>query len=211
MVRALLDGLKSQTRRVMKPQPHGDAGPIFVGRYHPLKVDRRGMEFPDFERFGAYCDEQDWPCPYVPGQLLWVRETWAPCIVTPRQADIAYRADGEEPNSATARAVDLATVEDAETAMHYLDKGAWVPAIFMPRWASRITLEVTAVRVERLQDISEDDACAEGVGYTDPDPAATMNHTCTDAFAHVWDRINGKRATWKSNPWVWVVSFRRTS
>jgi hypothetical protein len=97
----------------------------------------------------------------------------------------------------------------------------WKPSIFMPRWASRIDLEVTGVRVERLQEITEDDARAEGVSLFDrkymhigPDQRLTTGEIWRDApyrasFAVLWDEINGDRALWESNPWVWVVSFKR--
>ncbi len=195
MICAILDGRKSQTRRVMKPQPHHDSGTISVGYYHPTKVDRRGEEYPGEETFGAYGDEQDWPCPYgAPGDRLWVREGWA---VHDDRGRVVYRADEEhscDPSHCTQ--------------MHHYRR--WKPSIHMSRAASRLTLEVTAVRAERLQSISEEDAEAEGAGYlaTGRD---VMNHTCTEAFVTGWDRINGKRlgCAWADDPYVWVVSFRR--
>jgi hypothetical protein len=120
-----------------------------------------------------------------PGELLWVRETWTNLARPGYQRVPVYRADGPEGDQ--------------------LPEGVhWKPSLLMPRWASRIDLEVTGVRVERLQDISAADAAAEGcvprqMDYGDP----------RAAFEGLWDAINGKRAPWASNPWVWVIAFRR--
>jgi hypothetical protein len=87
----------------------------------------------------------------------------------------------------------------------YPMRGHWCPSIHMPRWASRLNLEVEAVRVERLQAITEEDARAEGATPRCPE------ETARDAFMALWDRINGKRAPWSANPWVWVVTFGRVA
>lgn len=164
MVRALLDGRKTQTRRVVKPQPTAT-------REEAIRTYGKGGTFIlEAGFFGVRC-------PY--GQLgdrLWVRETWGACAGSP-----VYRAD------------DNATCPDG---------GRWKPSIHMPRWASRITLEVTGVRVERLQDISEEDAIAEGVPEQRGDPWA---------FQCLWDSINGarERCSWAANPWVWAITFSR--
>jgi len=132
---------------------------------------------------------------------LWVRETWAPHVDDER----AYRADRQWSAAIYYRAVP----ELRER--HIISRGGpkprinrWRPSIHMPRWASRITLDVTSVRVERLQAITEADAETEGVLHADTsyglDPV-------TD-FRALWDSINAKRAPWKSNPWVWVVTFK---
>ena len=86
------------------------------------------------------------------------------------------------------------------------DLKPWRPSIFMPRAASRITLKVTGVRVERLQDISEEDAQAEGVDFLPLAPAALTHRT---SYSGLWDKINGKKHPWSSNPWVWCIEFRR--
>lgn len=154
MVKAILSGTKTQTRRIVKPQ-----------------------QFP----LGTCV-----ACPYgTVGDRLWVRETW---LQVP--AGIAFRADGGD---------------------HYGAGGKlkWRPSIFMPRAASRITLEVTGVRVERLQGISEDDAEAEGVA-AEPHNGSCVDRRCfVKAYASLWDSLNAKRSPWSSNPWVWVLSFRR--
>lgn len=198
MVRAILAGRKTQTRRVVRiPERPGLVA-------HPEDA------FPDPGLGGGgylhvpYTSATDrythrvW-YPYGIGTRLWVRETWATWPegeIRIRHTDTLYRAD--EPRTAVQR---------------------WRPSIHMPRWASRITLEVTAVRVERLQDITEDDARAEGVTQTDGRwwdgaPHAVKGTpralpTAREAYADLWDAINGKRAPWSSNPWVWVVSFRK--
>lgn len=135
-------------------------------------------------------------CPFgVPGDRLWVRETHA-TGVPGCQDGLSYRADHQDPKG-DGRANPM----------------RWTPAIHMRRAFSRIDLEVTAVRVERLQDITEEDARAEGVrpGKCEPgcDCDEWSERRYRQGFEHLWDVINGKKALWSSNPWVWVVSFKR--
>lgn len=182
MVKAILDGRKTQTRRIMKPQPSDGFMPE-VGRYHPTLIDRRtGEMFPGPERFGASDGNEDYPCPYgQPGDKLWVRETFAltgdnaSTIVHPEHGGAAWRAT-DHPKAFK-----------------------WKPSIFMPRWASRITLEIEQVTVERLLDISPSDALREGVGHD------SMGNPCVD-FEILWRKINGD-CSWDQNPWVWVITF----
>ena len=192
MVRAILDGRKSQTRRVVKRQPvGGDScfawnGGFAVGRLRDSENSVRELR-----------------CPYgVPGDRLWVRETFARVTQRIGSSDkpFAYRAD-------------LAPGEV------FAGVGRWTPAIHMPRLASRLTLEVTGVRVERVQEISAKDILAEGAVVRACDDQ--FGHNPVSAFdgrvyldlkslwAAGWNSINGKRAPWESNPWVWVVEFRR--
>jgi hypothetical protein len=157
MVRAILNGSKTQTRRVAIP--------------------KRSIE--------PMTDE----CPYGQrGDRLWVREAWTVNLT----GDPKHGGPGTVP------------IYRAEHP-HAADR--WRPSIHMPRWASRITLEITAVRVERLRNISEADARAEGVTrpvpMLDDDPS-----TYVDAFGDLWASINGP-GSWDANPWVWVIEFRR--
>jgi len=173
MVRAILAGTKTQTRRVAK----GEA----------LRWLVRDGFTPGF-----VADPGNRLCPYgQPGDRLWVREShwWFKDEHDPVTGyfpppltieDVEYRADGEKPGR------------------------AWRPSIHMPRWASRITLEVTSVRVERLQDISEADAISEGIPTSDVSPP----DACRFAYRLLWESINGP-GSWDANPFVWVVSFRR--
>jgi len=194
MVRAILDGRKTQTRRIMKVQPWPDAT-VEVGPYHPHRIDRHGESQPGPATFGAVWDHQDivnggdagLPCPYgAPGDTLWVRETWAPLPGSVVLNVAFYRADTKAAS----------------------DDVRWRPSIHMPRWASRITLRITDIRVERLQDISEDDAKAEGVGYKNPGYLPGTKGNWIGSFAYLWNKINGPGA-WEANPWVWVVAFER--
>ena len=188
MVRALLDGSKTQTRRVVKPQPEwiGQSGVLSyrgrVGLPHAL-------------------------CPY--GQLgdrLWVRETWAR---DDEDGGLCYRADIGKGGDAD---------DWDRNRLDGVPRFRWRPSIHMPRAASRITLEITGVRVERLQDISEEDARAEGANPI-PDPCDHARRACAEigcsgplpysvGFASLWQNINGLDS-WASDPWVWVVEFRR--
>ena len=182
MVRAILAGTKTQTRRVVKGAPE-DWSPVQPQVYAPTIVDRHGFEQPGPDAFGAGDAQGDhWiRCPYgQPGDRLWVRETWAQHGVS-----AVYRADsGDRPAGA----------------------GMWRPSIHMPRWASRITLEVTGVKVERLQGISEADAIAEGIPQSDVSPPDMG----VFAYRQLWESINGP-GSWDANPWVWCVSFKRVT
>jgi hypothetical protein len=189
MVRAILAGNKTQTRRIVKPQPDTECEGVEIvcEHYNPTKTDRKGEEYPGPEVFGFADENSGWVCPYgAPGDRLWVRETFW-CGLKPEiheRAAVAYRAD-YFPFDVTYK---------------------WKPSIYMPRWASRITLEVAAVRVERLQDISESDAMAEGIYSTvetDSDHVAP-----TECYKKLWESINGP-GSWDANPWVWVVEFKR--
>ena len=170
MIRALLDNRKTQTRRVIKPQPEFGVEPCYYCESGFSARDEVGR---------CMCTQGEIRCPYQVGTRLWVRETWAKSVIA-----LQYRADNSIVNCMDPR------LEEIET------KWGWRPSIFMPRWASRIALEVTGVRVERLQDISEEDAKAEDVAYR-----------CD--YKVVWDEINGKKYPWSSNPWVWRIEFKR--
>ena len=171
MVRAILDGRKTQTRRVIKWKCNrGPDGYDTVGESKIIRV-------PWTERTLAKILVPE--CPYgVPGDRLWVRETWG--------KDLYAHLSGHVPI--------LYKVGPPSIDPDYPVK--WNPSIHMPRWASRLTLEVVEVRAQRLQDITEQDAIAEGV-------------SCVAEFRELWDSINAKRAPWDSNPWVWAVTFRR--
>lgn len=216
MVRAILSGTKTQTRRVVKRLP------IILNRAtDALEVDVVNIENGQFAKL---C-----PCPYgQPGDRLWVREKWRigswddGCGFW-----IDYR-DGPRKERVECNDVDLAyrlieqTGEDLRRCNFQPTNGTmyewkpgqsplrWRPSIHMPRWASRITLEVTGVRVERLQDISIADALAEGVDVHKDHWAKNRNHICSpvQAFADLWKSINGPDS-WDANPWVWAIEFKR--
>lgn len=170
MVRAILEGRKTQTRRVVKPPKWSDADEIFF-------IGNDSIAVPDDDHADYFI-----ACPYgQPGDRLWVRETFADEAGGTRRflgEHIFYRADDWQP---------------------LVDR--WTPSIHMPRWASRITLEVTAVSVERLQDISESDCCAEGCG------SPITRDLKKPQFMALWESINGPDS-WDANPWVWVVEFK---
>ena len=220
MVRALLDGRKTQTRRAVKLrefQVTTTPGYDFIFR------DRR-LLWNDYRTADLIAKV----CPYGKvGDRLWVRETWAPFYaggnsLAHPQPDmheanaIRYRAT---PDHVTAYPTSISTWETRPTSKK---DHVWRPSIFMPRWASRITLDVTEVRVQRLQDISEDDARAEGcpsmieslAGLSHLRGAeaarAVPSHITTprEEYALLWERINGD-GSWDANPWVWAITFKR--
>lgn len=199
MVRAILDGRKTQTRRLMMPAP---ASAIDEFRFTGIDTKTEKMcwtamrgghpayAFP----VGSHSLMADIRCPYgKPGDLLWVRET-----LDSDRRGWRYAADSV--------AITMSKTAPDYPAMiswaHHQERN-YCPSIHMPRWASRITLEVTSVRVERVHSLSEEDASAEGML-----PFAT-DGKCRTTFEEVWDQINGKRAPWSSNPWVWVIGFKR--
>lgn len=196
MVRAVLAGTKTQTRRAMSLQPSEDTT-VHVERFHQTVIDRRGEEQPGPEIFGAWWHdgESGLRCPYgQPGDRLWVREAWRTVAgaddIPPRnlmnvESFTHYEADAAKP----------------------LHVGKLRPSMFMPRWASRITLEITDVRVDRLQDISDEDLAAEGIQEL-IDAGVDHDGTPRDTYRTLWDALNGC-GSWAANPWVWAVSFRR--
>jgi hypothetical protein len=191
MVRALLDGTKTQTRRVVKGAPE-DWAPVGPEVFSPTVVDRRGDEQPGADAYGAgNADGDCWICcPYgQPGARLWVRETWA----------VSHAIDHLKPREVP-QGVGMVYYPATENTGGLVKR----PSIFMPRWASRITLEITGVRVERLQDISRGDAMAEGC----PFPNMAKGDNPRQWYAELWQSINGP-GSWDANPWVWVVAFRK--
>lgn len=189
MVRAILDSSKTQTRRVVKlPVEYSSqwsGGWHIIGKAVTIAVDM-------FNQLrGKPLGVDPTVCPYgQPGDRLWVREACAD--IGPR---LTYRADTDD-------------------GAHCMVK-RWTPSIHMPRSWSRILLEIVSVRVERLQEISEADARAEGCRYSDGRPneiglATELVVEARDEFRHLWYSINSAES-WDENPWVWVVEFKRVS
>jgi len=205
MVRAILDGRKTQTRRVVKPQPvpFGEDSPFTQAT---LKEHVGKLWMPVG---GVFQDA--WKKPFgTVGDRLWVRETWQAwrmCSLEYNEWDICDCAPSEIYGTYGKPKVEYAATSDSV--------GPWRPSIHMPRWASRITLEITAVRVERVQDITEEDAIKEGVvesecGRNASRALFTYKRQCVAPpvlqFADLWQSIY---ANWDANPWVWVYEFRR--
>jgi hypothetical protein len=197
MVRAILAGQKTQTRRVVKLR---ELGPSPTRGYDWCFRDRRGMWNDVNDKLLV-----DKFCPYgKPGDSLWVRETWGaarefddvkPTHLDPDR-DIFYQATDEVPGGIR-----------------------WRPSIHMPRWASRLALDVASVHVERLQEITTEAIIAEGVDVPDVDYSVAGSPPELDSereayalrrWIDLWDGINGAKHPWPSNPFVWVVEFKRT-
>jgi len=201
MGRAILEGHKTQTRRVMKPQPKMNS------KYATWQLwgDQLSLASLRDENLES---QEEWTVPYgQAGDRLWVRETFL--RMNGKEGSYAYRADGWD---------------DA--------RNKWRPSIFMPRWASRLTLEIVRIRVERVQSLAPSDALAEGVripvnqknrehlirvsgkflplDYLKVKPdRVTPDQWLIAYYASLWDSINSERGfPWKNNPWVWVVEFK---
>lgn len=246
LVRAILDGRKTQTRRLVRPQP-----PPQTVAWNFIAASTDGDRRHKFEPrdivddIEARCGEPI-RSPYgLPGDRLWVRETWqynGTCHTSPEgvrgftsiTAAVTYRADGTRRSGIDVSGTYPAAHPKQPTWLTPEELSVWWarwrPSIHMPRWASRIDLEVTKVGVERLQDITAEDVMAEGVqvpAAPDGSPLLriTGKHAPTDyldslaeppsanellraEFASLWDGINAKIASWASNPWVWVVGFK---
>ena len=192
MVRAINADRKTQTRRALKDQPKmvTEDRKVAIWDGSPAYLQQQ------LERIGK-------GCPYgQPGDRLWVRETWqhansphgpyepgCTCFYRADYWDDPHGMDGEKSPEGKYR--------------------AWIPSIHMPRAASRINLEVVHVRVEKLQDISEADAIAEGApGGHGSIPGYIYAATPHEHYRHIWESINGA-GSWDKNPWVWVVEFKR--
>jgi len=204
MVRALLAGTKTQTRRLVKsPAKNMQAAGMEVINYRPpgdpwykdCVWSMRGKN----GVWGDYTHADFLAlCPYgAPGGRLWVKETWrvSPSSVEEARRDsVHYRADVDEPEA----------------------PGQWRPSIYMSRRASRITLEITEVRIQRLHEISDDDAVAEGCPARPLPPGGTATVASFDAsspikaFERLWRSINGDES-WFANPWVWALTFKRVT
>jgi len=188
-VRAILAGNKTQTRRVVKPQPKR----VKTVRFHP---------FPSWETSVI----EDWKIPkarYAVGDRLWVRETWG--LWSETWTDCGWEAEGlsggKQPRKLPqSNSFERFFIAYKATGLDYelCDGERWYPSIFMPKWAARIWLEVTGVRVERVQDLTKQDALAEGMQGCFP----------RIDFETLWDSLN-KKHPWESNPWVLVYEFKR--
>ena len=185
MVRAILDGRKTQTRRVIKNQREGESWsvksavePRCPGHTHDWWLPTATRPYSALPRcpFGAVSDR------------IWVRETWAEAGASAPDLKL-YRAN--YPEHVPTHYENIPSAEEIR----------WTPSIHMPRWASRILLEITAVRVERLNDISEEDARSEGI-------SGSLARDVKEAYAALWRSIYGSDS-WRANPWVWVIEFKR--
>lgn len=187
-VQAILDGRKTQTRRVVKNNPKN------IFKFNCTKLIEKGLEFFGFCGEDKRVISKHIKCPYgKKGDRLWVKESFH-----------KYEEDGEhivyknpkEPTRVFKR-------------FESYEVGKWNSPLFMPRSLSRLTLEITNIRVERLQDITEDDAIAEGIKplLVPPDGGS---QPYVEGYRYLWDKLNAKRGySWESNPFVWVIEFRR--
>jgi hypothetical protein len=219
MVCAILEGRKTQTRRLMKPQPilslrnppmNGKPGQTYLCPDLFPTTEKKGAVLAYCESLGTYhcLGSENYAerfSPYgQPGERLWVRESW--CCDDYRYPDgprdellkaMYYRADGEVHEQ----------FEDTS------GPSPWKPSIHMPRWACRIELEIVKVRIERLRDITEFEAKAEGFceGFGPELPGGRISSfwKAGNRFQASWDSHNKRPYDWASNPWVWVIEFSK--
>lgn len=232
-VRAIQDGRKTMTRRVVKPRYRDDESGFNVcscpatNEVWVEKADEEGGDFEEGTRFV--------PCPYGQvGDRLWVKEVWRDRFGTAYAnygTGNAYPIDDirevDYKSGGNGYFIGGCIFRDDELSAKWAEWSKWKSPLFMPRWASRILLEITDIRVERVQDVSEEDAIAEGIefdsgweeecgeGYTTGEGwmnYKTQDFSCESAkesYHTIWDSLNAKRGyPWESNPWVWVVSFK---
>lgn len=208
-VRAILSSTKTQTRRVIKHDRGADR--IIWIDNGELFPNRSGDERP-WCGWVAQIDALNGlhlPISHIPGKVgdrLWVKEKWKSLGAYPdnAQVGIEYAAGGR------------AHYETSDWAKYMPLDTAWRSTLFMPRWASRITLEITGVRVQRVQDISHEDAIVEGCSGCDwiasspyfPSPHTDSGQLPVEEFQERWDRLNGKKHPWASNPWIWIIEFK---
>lgn len=196
MVRAILAGQKRQTRRICKPAlfPHGEWAAVIYPAREEGWIAWEMRDTPGLAELTKRQYADGFLCPHGKvGDQLWVREN-----LNRNDEDNVWRYAAD----ATPVMVDQKNKLDMLSWAHHKEQD-YCPSIHMPGWASRITLTITGVRVERVQDISEADAIAEGVDRGS-DPIVSARY----CFGQLWNEINGKRGySWESNPWVWVVSF----
>ncbi|HBZ0094182.1 hypothetical protein OW893_05220 [Klebsiella pneumoniae] len=233
MVRAILDGRKTQTRRIMKVQPESNQLGLLLITDSTKHSDIGKYHWAESNATGNHVRSKLFSSPFgAVGERIWVRETWATlgnedgcyvdwednlCKGDERSAARIYRASCEQrPGDYGLWSIPDDAYWKPHTKEHKFE-GAWRPSIHMPRWASRILLEITDVRVERLNAISEEDATAEGVppaGSLLPDYPGTFLTpkgdfaTAKVAFQRLWESIYGEES-WKANSWVWVIEFKR--
>ncbi|HBB6884798.1 TPA: hypothetical protein ON591_001416 [Citrobacter freundii] len=215
MVRAILDGRKTQTRRIMKIQPSDGFHPTHNGYdldlnahwYTPGVVDKNGYLQPaKRDVFGVADENEGYTCPFgAVGDRIWVREAFQGPLVSEEFLEEyrAYPEKFENPEYCEYAA-------DGGPRPEYCDlddnlRHGWRPSIHMPRWASRLTLEITGVRVERLASISDEDAGKEGYPANPAPYGGTMDKWLW--FRGLWDSIYPDQS-FKHNPWVWVIEFK---
>ena len=220
MVKAIQAGRKTMTRRIVKPQPPTNTALIWGPEWYETSVIGKDCELkPGALVYGISDDDGEWgiKCPYAPSDVLWVRETW---YYEWHMHDLT----AGEPDLPSGR-YSHRYVYKADNPDYPVDVGVgqhgWRPSIHMPRAAARLFLRVKSVRVERVQEISEGDAIAEGLEimqgphdfprYGAPqcgDRPPYWEIDPRDAFMWLWDSLNAKRGFgWNMNPWVWVIEF----
>ncbi len=194
MIRAILEGRKTMTRRVMKPQPDSHS---FQGWWYPEKGHKKALHYANKTHL-RHSLARDF-APIQPGDTIWCRETHFYCLGSD---STIYKADTDKRGE---------SLQDNVGTMNP-EKLRWKPSIHMPRWACRLKLEVVSVRVERVQDITDEDAIAEGVVkhyFAQDGVLANDEGMYRPVFKSLWNSINAARGFgWDNNPYVWVYEFK---
>ncbi|WP_087661423.1 hypothetical protein, partial [Klebsiella pneumoniae] len=207
MVRAILHGRKTQTRRIVK----GTDGAVKFCKEWDINGEEIFVVLGEKDHTGMNPVLGALSCPFgAVGDRIWVREAFRVHSLATDVATLAYKASERNSWTEQTHRVPVAVCNKPAT------PEKWTPSLHMPRWASRILLEITDVRVERLNAISEEDARAEGIidggclncGEPEPCGCANPEPDATDAFAYLWQSIYGQES-WNADPWVWVIEFKR--
>jgi len=207
MVNAILDGRKTQTRRIVTHIASigriTEFGRSTTKGYDGTFRDSK-LRWHDLDH-----DELLVRCPYGNiGSNIWVRETWRLLDCNNQGCCIEYNTIAESEKD-----IVFSNEKSRKQAWHYINKNGWISPIYMPRWASRIDLRITDISVERVQDITEEDVEAEGCllaeGYEEL-VRTFYQYPYREVFQDLWNFLNAKRGfPWESNPWVWKIEFER--
>ncbi len=199
MVRAILDGRKTQTRRIMKVQPDSHNFGLLRITDSTKRADIGKYHWAESNATGNHVRSALFACPFgQPGDRIWVREAFRVMGCATDVARLMYKASERNSFTESTRTVPVASCTKQPSQK-------WAPSIHMPRWASRILLEITDVRVERLNSISEGDARSEGITPAAGGVEKGWEHRFN--FRELWMSIYGEDS-WQANPWVWVIEFK---
>lgn len=208
MVKAILQGRKVQTRRIIKQKYENADIEFFTNKYGTRLVEMQNdVSAPVYDSITRTTKHKMKACeeiknPYNVGDILYIRETWAIQSMSnsDKRIKFMYKAIGNKDLE-----IRYVNTDRYEELLKYESKNGWNPSLFMPKEAARIFLKITDIRAERIQEITEEGSFKEGITLEDL-PEGASNYKAKDRFEYLWDSIY---KSWKENPWVWVIEFAR--